>query len=127
METIEVKKQRQLTLRETFEFCLSSIKHRLGRSLLTLAVVTLAVAFFMYLQSSNIFRNSVKSGVEQEMLTSRRPAKLLSILYTQYSQNDFTNLLATSRNNKQDIARFSKILNLSEEDTMKLAENAYTE
>ncbi len=127
MQSIEVKKQRQLTLSETFDFCLSSIKHRLGRSLLTLSVVILAVAFFMYLQSSNIFRNSVTSGVEQEILDSRRPSKLLSILYTQYSLNDFSNLLATSRGNARDMERFSKILNLSVEDTNDLAKAAYTE
>jgi len=127
METIEVKKQRQMTFGETFEFCLSSIKHRIGRSLLTSAVVILAVAFFMYLQSANIFRNSVKSGVEQEILESRKPSKLMAILYSHYSRNDFESLLAGSRKNEHDVARFSKVLGLPVDVTQKLAGDAFTE
>ena len=65
MEEIVIKKQRQMTLAETLEFCISSIRHRFVRSLLTLCVVILAVAFFMFLQCNNIFKNSVKGGVEK--------------------------------------------------------------
>ena len=87
----------------------------------------LAVAFFMYLQTSNIFRNSVKSGVEEEIISSRRPTKLLSILYTPHTKTDFVNNLAEVRKNPEDLKRFAKLLNLSEEQMQQLADQAYTE
>ena len=86
MEDIVIKKQRQMTLPETFDFCLSSIRHRFVRSLLTLSVVILAVAFFMFLQCTNIFRNSVIGGVEQQILKHRKPLRMLNMLYANHPE-----------------------------------------
>lgn len=127
MEAIEVKKQHQLAFKDTFEFCLSSIRHRFTRSMLTLAVVILAVAFFMYLQCTNIFRNSVRDGVEQEIIISRKPGKLLGMIYTPYNRNEFAKLLVDSRKDVNDIARIAKVLEMTEEDAAKLAQAAYDE
>lgn len=127
MEPIEVKKQHQLDFKDTFEFCLSSIRHRFGRSLLTLSVVILAVAFFMYLQCSNIFRLSVKDGVESEIVASRKPGKLLGMMYTPYTKNEFAKLLVDSRDDARDLKRISSVLKISEAEASELAANAFSE
>ena len=45
---IDVRKQISLPLVKTFNLCVKGISHRLLRSVLTLAVVVLAVAFFCH-------------------------------------------------------------------------------
>lgn len=99
MIEIEIKKQKQLTTGETFAFCISSIKHRFSRSLLTLSVVVLAVAFFMFLQSSNIFRVSVGTEVESEIISSRYASSLLGMMYSSFPRSAFVKLIADSGRN----------------------------
>ncbi len=127
MIEIEVKDQKQLTLSETFDFCISSIRHRFSRSLLTLSVVILAIAFFMYLQCGTLFRNSVKTGVEQEILDSRMPSKLLGMLYTPFTINEFSKMLMDSRKNQADQQRIAKVLGLSDEEMTQLLNGVYTD
>ena len=112
MEEIIVKKQRQMTFAETLDFCLSSIRHRFMRSILTLSVVILAVAFFMFLQCSNIFKNSVKSNVEQEILESRKASRILSLLYTTKSPRNFASMLLAARKSEGDFERIRKMLKI---------------
>ena len=63
---IDVKTQHAMSLRETWILCIRSVKHRLFRSMLTLAVVVLAVAFFMFLLSESLFQRSIANGVLEE-------------------------------------------------------------
>lgn len=127
MINIEIKEQKQLTLKETFDFCISSIRHRFTRSLLTLSVVVLAVAFFMYLQCGTLFRNSVKQGVEQEILDSRMPSKLLGMVYTPFTINEFTKLLLDARKNAADKARMARVLGLTDRETEDLLDSVLAE
>ena len=114
MEEIIIKKQRQMTFAETLDFCISSIRHRFMRSLLTLSVVILAVAFFMFLQCSNIFRNSVKEGVEKEILESRKASRILNMLYAPSTEKDFVAMLVDARKSPGDFNRMAKMLNKNE-------------
>ncbi len=91
---ITVKKQRQMSFRETLDFCVSSILHRFSRSLLTLSVVILAVAFFMYLQCDNFFRREIRGTVRAEVQQSRAGAKLASLLFSPYSHTEFVRMIA---------------------------------
>ncbi len=68
---IDVKKQRNMTWGETFHLCIRGVKHRLLRSVLTLAVVVLAVAFFMYLLSESMIVQTTGKGVAGEIEDSR--------------------------------------------------------
>lgn len=93
MEII-VKTQRQMNLRETLDFCASSIRHRFSRSLLTLSVVILAVTFFMYLRCSTVFRSEIRKSIRTEVRQSRAGAKLASLLFAPYSRADFIRMIA---------------------------------
>ncbi len=127
MEEIIIKKQRQMTFAETLDFCISSIRHRFMRSLLTLSVVILAVAFFMFLQCSNIFRNSVKEGVEKEILESRKASRILNMLYAPSTEKDFVSMLVDARKSPGDFDRMAKMLGKNKEQMQKLVDFAAKE
>ena len=91
---ISVKAQREMSFRETMDFCSSSIRHRFSRSLLTLSVVILAVAFFMYLQCSNLFREGIRAKVMEEIRENRTGAGMASLLFASHNRNDFFRMLA---------------------------------
>ncbi|MBO5958981.1 MAG: hypothetical protein J6Q65_02545, partial [Lentisphaeria bacterium] len=110
MEEIVIKKQRQMTFAETLDFCISSIRHRFVRSLLTLSVVILAVAFFMFLQCSNIFKNTVKGGVEKEILESRKASRILNMLYAPTTEADFLKMIVNTKQSPADFNRIATVL-----------------
>ena len=82
VRTIDVRKQHVMSFRETWHLCIQGVKHRLFRSALTLAVVVLAVAFFMFLLSESMFERAVARGVTGEDAAARasqvRLTKMLS-------------------------------------------------
>ena len=78
---IDVRKQRNLTARETFRLCIRGVRHRMLRSLLTLSVVVLAVAFFMFLLSDSMFLRGVGRGVSAELEKGRLGGQTLTRLF----------------------------------------------
>ncbi|MGI5869818.1 MAG: ABC transporter permease [Kiritimatiellia bacterium] len=67
---------------ETFRLCIKGVRHRLLRSMLTLAVVVLAVAFFMFLLAESMFQRATAQGVlaetKHERLSQHRLTRFLS-------------------------------------------------
>ena len=79
--TIDVRPQVNLSLAKTFRLCTGGIAHRLLRSFLTLAVVVLAVAFFMFLLSESMFVRATAEGVSREIREARMATRLLNYLF----------------------------------------------
>jgi len=79
---IDVKKQHSMSLREAFALCIKGVKHRMLRSVLTLAVVVLAVAFFMFLLSESMFLRSTGRGVGGEVEGERASQQMLTRFFT---------------------------------------------
>ena len=79
---IDVRKQHRMSLRETWTLCIRGVKHRLFRSALTLAVVVLAVAFFMFLLCDSMYQRAVGKGVDAEIASSRAAQIQLTRLLT---------------------------------------------
>ncbi|MCF7855616.1 MAG: hypothetical protein K9N51_12515, partial [Candidatus Pacebacteria bacterium] len=94
--TIDVRKQRKMTARETFRLCLSGIKHRLLRSMLTLSVVSLAVAFFMFLLAENGFMAAIARGIRQRLDEQRLAGRVLNKLYNPASAAELSRRLGNS-------------------------------
>ena len=111
--SIEVRPQKELTFKETLDFCLSSIKHRFFRSILTLAVVVLAVAFFMYLLTENVFRDSLRKGVGNEIKEARKSTLQLNMFFTKTTVFEFSNILANATKDKD---LFQQLVNVTKED-----------
>ena len=80
-QSIEIRAQRRLGLVGASRLCIKGITHRLLRSVLTLAVVTLAVAFFMFLLSENALVAASAGVVRRELAEQRFPAGLLGRLF----------------------------------------------
>lgn len=124
---IEVKKQQQLTKSETFDFCISSIKHRFFRSLLTLAVVVLAVAFFMYLLTENVIMDSIKQGMKEEIKRERKSSRQINLMFTKPTVREFNLMLSDMADQPEQLETISRVLGMPQENILKLAKIAEEE
>ncbi|MFW6060641.1 MAG: ABC transporter permease [Phycisphaeraceae bacterium] len=61
--TLDIHEQPRLSIVRQIEICLDGIHHRLFRSLVTLSVVVLAVAFLMNVLAESVLAGSLKRGV----------------------------------------------------------------
>lgn len=126
---IDVKKQHSMSPIETFRLCMKGVKHRLLRSLLTLAVVVLAVAFFMFLLCESMFLRSTGLGVQAETQHERFSQQLLTRFFTPATEVVMVRRLADAWK-QQDAARldeFARVTGGTPEAIHQLAANAQLE
>ncbi|NRA39891.1 MAG: FtsX-like permease family protein [Planctomycetes bacterium] len=79
---INVQDQAKLSLAKVIDLVRSGIKHRILRSGLTMAVILLAVAFFMSTLTENVIINQVAGGVASEISEERSSINILNHIYT---------------------------------------------
>ena len=92
--SITVQDQAKLSINKVFQLVRSGIKHRLLRSMLTMSVILLAVAFFMVTLSENVIINAVSTGVNHEIDVERSSIRLLNHLYTRPNSFAFSRKLS---------------------------------
>lgn len=98
-----MRPQHRLPVRRVLGLCLRGILDRLLRSLLTLAVVMLAVAFFMFLLSESAIHLAVRRGVEAELQTARQGVRLLARVLTPVGGGEAApRMLAAARHNPEE-------------------------
>jgi cell division protein FtsX len=126
---IDVKKQRNMTWSETFHLCIRGVKHRMLRSVLTLAVVVLAVAFFMYLLSESMIVQTTGRGVAGEIADSR----IGQVTFTRMLE-PATELITVRRlahanavNDEKELSEFAAVAEMDLEAVKELAKKAYDE
>lgn len=126
---IDVKKQHSMSFRETFELCLKGVRHRLLRSLLTLAVVVLAVAFFMFLLAESMFIRSAGLGVVAESEHQRVSQQLMNQMFSPATDMAMVKRLADAREegDKKAFTEFSRLTGTSEDELAQLASLAEKE
>lgn len=78
---IDVRKQTQLSFARVFRLVLAGISHRFFRSFLTMAVILLAVAFFMAMLSESVFLRSTARGVSGEIDRTRDATRRLGLYF----------------------------------------------
>lgn len=66
MREMRIRKQIRLGFARTMEICVSGIYYRLFRSLITIAIVSVAIAFMMYMLSESIIGRSVHRYIRSE-------------------------------------------------------------
>lgn len=81
-EEIEIKNQAKLSLARVIKLVAVGIKHRLLRSTLTMAVILLAVAFFMSMLTESVFVKATGRAIQKEMTLKKAPAKHLKTLFS---------------------------------------------
>ncbi len=126
---IDVKKQHRMSLVETFSLCIKGVKHRMLRSVLTLAVVMLAVAFFMFLLSESMFMRSTGRGVQAEISHERISQERLTKFLTPATESVTVRRLATARKHSDDhqLDEFAAVTGVSRHEIDTLAELALLE
>lgn len=126
---IDVKKQRNMSWSETFHLCIRGVKHRMLRSVLTLAVVVLAVAFFMFLLTESVILRTTGQGVAEEIEQNR----FGQVIFTRMLE-PATELISVRRlaqafasNDEAALNEFSALTGMPLADVKKLAEKAHEE
>src|SRR6476646_8158944 len=80
---IDVRPQHKIPVGKAFALCLKGIAHRLFRSMLTLTVIVLAVAFFMALLTESALTRSVARAVAAENNDRRTFSRRLSVWFSE--------------------------------------------
>ena len=80
MKTIEARDQVRLSVYQCFEICIHGVYYRLFRSMVTVSIVVLTVAFFSNVMIEGLMTNGVARGVEGELQAMRRDARFLAKL-----------------------------------------------
>lgn len=118
---IDVRKQEKLSLGKSVRICVRGIVHRLLRSSLTLAVVVLAVAFFMALLAENSFVSSVSRGVAEETRALREAHNVLAFLATAPGTVELAADLARAADKPSRLAVYAGVAGVPEQDVRSLA------
>ena len=126
--SMEVRRQVQLSFRKSFNFCRKGISYRLFRSSMTLAVVVVAVAFFMALLSESMIVQAVGKGVAGEVKEMREADLLLNHLFYPHASSELSRMLAGGQ--AAHIEEFARVTGISPDAAATLAnqcrrENAY--
>lgn len=121
---IDVRKQKQLSYRATFALCVSGIRHRIVRSLLTLAVMTLAIAFFMFLLTENTFLGALDRGINEQIERAREAGAVLGFMYAIPSTETLSALLAERAGDPAALDEMAKVAGVSRESLAAPAEAA---
>jgi hypothetical protein len=81
-KAIDVKKQVQLSLLRTIELVLSGVQFRLFRAAITVAIISLAVAFLTTMLGESVIARNVASAINEETA----PRRMLGYWVSQLSQ-----------------------------------------
>lgn len=114
---------------ETLSLCVKGVKHRMLRSVLTLAVVVLAVAFFMFLLSESMFLRATGRGVQSEIRHERISQQTLTKFFSPATELITVRRLAEAWK-RADAVRLNEFVSISKMTRLeidKLAEMAQKE
>ena len=120
---VDVRKQKALSLDKSLSFCMKGISHRLLRSSLTLAVVVLAVAFFMTLLSESVLLKSAAKLLDSEIAQRREATVFMSKLYSPLTPVAISETLASISGDKKAIEEMARVTGLKPEKVQSLAES----
>jgi len=71
MKVIDVNKQVRLPLVKTVELVFSGVKFRLFRAMVTVVIISLAVAFLMTMLSQSVIARKVASAIDEQTAPRR--------------------------------------------------------
>ncbi|MBQ7652290.1 MAG: FtsX-like permease family protein [Victivallales bacterium] len=113
MKEITIAKQPWLSFRRTASITIDGIRYRLFRASVTVAVITLAVAFLMNILSESLIKRNVASKTREQIRVSRQVYDWSSRLSSPGSMEDLLDEIAASEQGTpqyieaQDFAKLS--------------------
>jgi len=111
--TIDVRPQHEIPLGKAFALCLKGITHRLFRSLLTLTVIVLAVAFFMALLTESALTQAVARAVTAENHERRTFSRRLSVWFSEPDDVAMAQRLLASRAAPEEAVEMAAVSGVS--------------
>jgi hypothetical protein len=124
---IDVRPQHRIPLAKAFALCLKGISHRLFRSLLTLTVIVLAVAFFMALLTESALTQAVARAVAAENHESRTFSRRLAVWFSEPDDVAMAERLRASRAAPEEAREISVVSGTDLSQVQKLASDAERE
>ena len=94
MKAVEVKEQVSLPLSKCLELVLSGLRYRLFRAIITVTVISLAVAFLMVMLSESLISERVIASISQKTQPRRDFDRWVSRLSKPINEKDLTDELA---------------------------------
>lgn len=114
MKTITIAKQPWLSFRRTVRITIDGIKYRLFRASVTVAVITLAVAFLMNILSESLIKRNVASKTREQIRVSRQVYDWSSRLTSPGSMEDLINEIAASEQTSLQYIEAKELAKLSD-------------
>jgi hypothetical protein len=124
---IDVRPQHRIPLGKAFALCLKGIRHRLFRSVLTLTVIVLAVAFFMALLSESAFTRAVGAGITTENRDRRTHSQRLAVWYAEPDAAAMATRLALAMDYAEDLDEIARVTGTPLDRVRSLAEDSERE
>lgn len=92
--TVTTRDQVRLSFARTAEICLNGIYYRLFRSLVTVSIVSVAIAFMMYMLAGSVIGNSVNQHARERALGYKAYDRWLSWAEEPFSRRTWVRILA---------------------------------
>ena len=124
---LDVRPQTKLSLRRTLRFCLKGVLHRLVRWSLTLAVVVIAVAFFMVLLTESVILRSVAIATDLETTRLREAVVVLNHLFQPPTSKVLARRLSGALHDEARLREYARLADLSVSETKTLAAHCEVE
>ncbi len=119
MKTITIAKQPWLSFGRTVSITIDGIKYRLFRASVTVAVITLAVAFLMNILAESLIKRNVASETRERIKISRQVYDWSSRLTSPGSVEDLIDEIALSTDESSQYIEAQSFASLSKEEMEK--------
>jgi hypothetical protein len=124
---IDVKPQTKLSLQKSLRFCTRGIAYRLFRSSLTLAVVVVAVAFFMVLLTESVIIGSVATGIRGQTVELREADQFMAHVTSLPSLQSLRNKLSAAADDEAAITEYARVSGVTDTDIANLTASCAAE
>lgn len=126
MKSIDIKDQPILGVERTAEICLNGIKYRLFRSVITMTVITVAVAFMMNVICEAIGLQAIAQATAQRTATRRLAARWMERLSSPGTQESVLREMAGEMPGSLILAETQRFSGLAERDFDAFLQDART-
>lgn len=124
MKDMKIQNQVRLSLARTFEICVNGIYYRLFRSIVTVSIVSVAIAFMMYMLGGSVIGKAVNRHAGSEARRYKVYDRWLSWIDAGMSRTSLFRILAACGPDDSQVRSMAKWGRLSEQQVSDLLTNA---
>ncbi|HMP88705.1 MAG TPA: FtsX-like permease family protein [Kiritimatiellia bacterium] len=117
MKVIDVQPQPLLGFAKTLRIALSGVKYRLFRAMVTVAVISVAMAFLMNILAESLIKKTVAETAQEQIENMRRVDRWIARLSIPQTAGEIIEQAAVSETDSDAIANLQALGRLSEPET----------